>query len=238
MVLSHPVRRLLVAIVFFAAPGAFGKSRPKVLVIPDWRGHWTAVEKEKIAAGIAAGLEAMGLDRADDQTGMGTDPFPVDQRFAPCLRREACRFEYARTANASYLFAALLVKQGKSARLGLTLYDVPLLAETGFQLRKARDVPHLAALAPRLVGKLVAADKHVKRGTIDIDSMPPGDAVFIDGHAAGVTNLEQIVFAGSHLIRIERKGAAPHIVKLSVPADKSIRYEARFEKTVVPPETK
>jgi hypothetical protein len=80
----------------------------------------------------------------------------------------------------------------------------------------------------------MAMDRKLARGLLYISSAPPGDPVFIDGHAAGATNLSQVVFAGPHLIRIERKGVTPHIVKLSVPAGKDIRYEARFERSVVP----
>jgi hypothetical protein len=225
--------RLAVTLALLAvcAPAGAAKNRPRALVIVDWRGGWEAEEKQQVLDALAQGLDGAGLDRVDDQI----SGFTVDSRFKACLEREACRFEYARATGAAYVFAAILVRQGPSARVAMTLYDVPLLSESVVGVKKGKSgVASACHGARKLIAELMERERKLPRGTLDLASAPPGDAVFIDGHAAGVTNLSQVLYVGPHVVRIERQGLPPHIAMVNVVADKPLRYQARFEKGAVP----
>lgn len=227
------MRRALALLALLAsAAQAAPRVRPKALVILDWRGAWLPDDKQKVLDALAAGLDSAGLDRVDDQV----SGFTVDARFKACIEREACRFEYARATGASFVFATILVRQGPSARIAMTLYDVPLLSEAVVGVKRGKSgLASAIHSARKLVGELIERERHLPRGTLDLDSAPPGDAVFIDGHAAGVTNLSQVLYVGPHVVRVERQGMPPHIAMVSVSADKELRYQARFERTQVPP---
>jgi hypothetical protein len=220
----------LVALVASAAAAPPVKARAKGLVVVDWRGGWSPPERTKVTEALALGLDAAGLDRVEAQV----EGFRKDARFTGCISFDACRFEYARSTGAQFLFSVILVKQGRSRRAAATMFNVPLLAQSTVGVRKARTTPALLASARGLIVEMVERERRMPRGTLELASAPAGDAVFIDGHAAGVTNVIQTVYAGPHVVRIERKGAQPHIAKINVPPEKQIRYEARFEKSVVP----
>ena len=227
--------RLAVAAALLAAAAPSLAStqhpRPKALVIVDWRGSWQQDDKQRVLDSLAQGIDGAGLDRVDDQI----SGFTMDERFRACIDREACRFEYARATGAAYVFAAILVRQGPSARVAMTLYDVPLLSESVVGVKKGKSgLASACHSARRLVAELMDRERKLPRGTLELSSAPPGDAVFIDGHAAGVTNLSQVLYVGPHVVRVERQGLAPHIAKVNVVAEKQLRYEARFEKSAVP----
>jgi len=227
------MRRLGVALLLVASTG-IAKNRPRALTIAEWRGAWQKPEKQKVLDALAIGIDAAGLDRVDAQT----SGFDIDARFRDCLEREACRFEYARATDAQYVFVAIFVKQGGGARASssavMTFYNVPLLAEATVAVKKGKGVQAAVAGARTLVGDLLSKERRLPRGTLEVASAPPGDSVFIDGHAAGLTNLSKVLYAGPHVVRIERLGVAPHITKVDVLADKLVHYEARFEKNAVP----
>jgi hypothetical protein len=206
--------------------------RVKTLVIVDWRGAWTPAEKQKLADALAIGFDSAGLDRVEDQV----SGFVLDPRFAGCIGRESCSYEYARATGATYVFAVIPVKQGKSSRVVMTLHNIPLLAETAVEVRRGKSVAQASAAARRMIVELVEKERKTPRGILEIVSTPSsaGDAVFIDGHATGVTPVTITLYAGAHLVRIERKGSQPHIAQVNVFADKTAHYEARFEKAVVP----
>ncbi|MSP60102.1 MAG: PEGA domain-containing protein [Myxococcales bacterium] len=231
--------RSLVAVVLLAislllpslAPSALAaKGRQKTLVIVDWRGPWTAKEQIKLFDALAIGFDGAGLDRVESQI----SGFVLDDRFKGCITREACHFEYARATGASYVFVVLMVKLGKSTRVAMTLYNIPLLAQSAVAVQKGKGLVAAIGASRRLIGTMLDRERKMPRGALEIASTPVGDALFVDGHAAGATPVNLMLYAGPHLVRIERKGAAPHVAHVTVVNDKTVRYEARFEKTIVP----
>lgn len=219
----------LLVLLWLPSP-ATAKGRGKALVIVDWRGGWSGDEKVPVLDALAQGLDGAGFDRVEDQV----SGFVVDKRFLACIAREACRFEYARATGASYVIAVILVKQAGQSRAAATLYNVPLLAESAVAVQQGKGTQAATRGARRVIGDLIEKEKKMGRGTLELASAPPGDAVFIDGHAAGVTNLSQILYTGPHVVRIERQGAQPHIAKVDIVAGKMVHYEARFERSMVP----
>ncbi len=222
--------RLLIALLLAVSSTAAAKNRPRALTIAEWRGQWQKAEKQQVLDALAIGLDAAGLDRVEPQV----SGFAIDPRFAGCLDREACRFEYARATDAQYVFVVIFVKQPKQVSAVMTFYNVPLLAEATVAVKKGKNLAAAVAGARTLVAALLYKERKLPRGTLEVASAPAGDAVFIDGHAAGLTNLSRVLYAGPHVVRIERMGVAPHITKVDVVPDKLVHYEARFEKTAVP----
>jgi hypothetical protein len=229
--ISNAISKLLILFAISLAPvAAQARGRGKALVIVDWRGGWGGEEKTQVLDALAQGLDGAGFDRVEDQV----SGFVVDKRFAGCIEREACRFEYARATGASYVIAVIMVKQAGQARAAGTLYNVPLLAESTVAVQQGKGTAAAIRGARKLIGDLLDKEKKMGRGTLELASAPPGDAVFIDGHAAGVTNLSQTLYAGPHVVRIERMGAQPHIAKVDIVPGKVVHYEARFERSMVP----
>ncbi len=225
--------RLLVATLILATLSSTanaGHSRPRALVIIDWRGQWAKEDRLKMLDSLAEGLDKAGLDRVDAQI----SGFVLDERFRSCIARESCRFEYARATEAQFVIAAIFVSNGEPSSAVMTLYNVAMLSESTLAVRKGRRPDRVVSTTRTLVAELLYKERKLPRGTLEVASAPPGDAVFIDGHAAGLTNLTHVLYAGPHVVRIERRGAAPHITKVEVLADKMVHYEARFEKSKVP----
>ncbi len=207
--------RLLIALLLAVSSTAAAKNRPRALTIAEWRGQWQKAEKQQVLDALAIGLDAAGLDRVEPQV----------SGFA---------IEYARATDAQYVFVVIFVKQPKQVSAVMTFYNVPLLAEATVAVKKGKNLAAAVAGARTLVAALLYKERKLPRGTLEVASAPAGDAVFIDGHAAGLTNLSRVLYAGPHVVRIERMGVAPHITKVDVVPDKLVHYEARFEKTAVP----
>jgi hypothetical protein len=226
------LRPLFVTLILtlFSSTAIAGHPRPKALVIIDWRGQWAKEDKLKMLDSLAEGLDKAGLDRVEEQV----SGFVLDERFRSCIARESCRFEYARATEAQFVIAAIFVSNGEPSSAVMTLYNVPMLSESTVAVRKGKRPERVVSTTRTLVAELLYKERKLPRGTLEVASAPPGDSVFIDGHAAGLTNLSQLLYAGPHVVRIERRGVAPHITKVEVLADKLVHYEARFEKSKVP----
>jgi hypothetical protein len=68
-------------------------------------------------------------------------------------------------------------------------------------------------------------------GVLQVESVPPGAAVFIDQQPVGETPLQMTrLRAGSHVIRIEHDGYARWTTGVTVPADKQTRVSATLQR--------
>jgi TolB-like protein len=176
------------------------RPRPRVAVLPtmvtgELEEHWRGKLADRLLAGLVRG-EFEVADIASPDT-------------AGCVDVE-CRRNLASDAGAEYVVTSGIVAAPRQYRVALELVD----GATGSVLATATrecdvcTVEEVGELLAEATGELRARLDGLVAGppSLVIDSRPRGAKVTIDGTAAGVTPLEEVVSAGSHEATITHPG--------------------------------
>ena len=92
-----------------------------------------------------------------------------------------------------------------------------------------------AATATELVTRLLKEGRARPRGTLVVNTTPPGAAVFASGGQIGTTPYEHPAWAGSYDVIVQKPGYNPAQLHASVEADKKESLQAILEPLPGPP---